>query len=307
MIGVVEGFTTIAAVISLGYLLAVFRVFDLTSQEVLARLAFLVATPALLITVLQSSDAASTLSRNMVATSTAMGLTAGAYVALSRWFLHQGFTGTIVGALCSIWVNAGNLGVPVAAYVLGDAALVAPVLLLQLLVLQPVALALMGLSGGSDQISWWRLVAGALFTPLTIATLIGLGLSISGKTLPQPIDDPLSLVGATAVPGVLLAYGISLRLGPRPGVGGGAANIAAITALKVVVQPTLAYGIGRFVLQMDGAELLGVTVLGALPTAHNVFVISTRYNRMTEVARDTIFTTTLLSLPAILVVVALLT
>ena len=47
----------------------------------------------------------------------------------------------VIGALASPYVNAGNLGLPVAAYVLGDAAFVAPTLLLQLLVLQPTALA----------------------------------------------------------------------------------------------------------------------------------------------------------------------
>ena len=47
----------------------------------------------------------------------------------------------MIGALASSYVNAGNLGLPVAAYVLGDAAFVAPTLLLQLLVLQPTALA----------------------------------------------------------------------------------------------------------------------------------------------------------------------
>jgi predicted permease len=39
------------------------------------------------------------------------------------------------GALASSYVNAGNLGVAIAAYVLGDASYVAPVLLCQVLVL----------------------------------------------------------------------------------------------------------------------------------------------------------------------------
>lgn len=50
---------------------------------------------------------------------------------------------TVIGTLCSMYVNAGNLGLPIATYVLGDAALVAPVLLLQLLLLQPVAMAVL--------------------------------------------------------------------------------------------------------------------------------------------------------------------
>lgn len=49
----------------------------------------------------------------------------------------------VIGSLASSYVNSGNLGIPVAAYALGSASFVAPTLLLQLLVLQPVALALL--------------------------------------------------------------------------------------------------------------------------------------------------------------------
>ena len=50
---------------------------------------------------------------------------------------------TVIGTPARAYVNAGNLGLPIAAYVLGDVALVAPTLLLQMLVLQPIALAVL--------------------------------------------------------------------------------------------------------------------------------------------------------------------
>ena len=46
----------------------------------------------------------------------------------------------MIGTFSSAYVNAGNLGLPIAAYVFGDASLVAPMLLTQLLVLQPLGL-----------------------------------------------------------------------------------------------------------------------------------------------------------------------
>ena len=45
---------------------------------------------------------------------------------------------TAVGAMASGYVNAGNLGIPIATYALGNAAEVAPVMLFQLTVLAPV-------------------------------------------------------------------------------------------------------------------------------------------------------------------------
>jgi malonate transporter len=50
-----------------------------------------------------------------------------------------------------------------------------------------------------------------------------------------------------------------------------------------------------------------VAVLAALPTAQNIFVHATRYGRAEVLARDSIFVTTLLSVPAIAAVAALLT
>ena len=50
---------------------------------------------------------------------------------------------TVIGAFASAYVNAGNLGLPIASYVLGDASLIGPTLLTQLLILQPLGLAVL--------------------------------------------------------------------------------------------------------------------------------------------------------------------
>ncbi len=146
-----------------------------------------------------------------------------------------------------------------------------------------------------------------LTNPLTVGSILGLALALTGATLPAPVLDPLELIGGMAVPSMLLAYGISLRLGPRPGHGTSAAEIGYITVLKLVVQPVTAYVVARFVLDVDAAGLFAVTVLAALPTAQNIFVHATRYGRAEVLARDSIFVTTVLSVPAILVVAAVLT
>ena len=103
---------------------------------------------------------------------------------------------------------------------------------------------------------------------------------------------------------MLIAYGVSLRLGPRPGSGGSAPVLALIVTLKLVVQPVVAYTVGRFALGMEGAPLLAVTVLAALPAAQNIFVIAVRYDRSTVLARDAVFATTVLSVPAVAVAAA---
>jgi len=305
--GVVEGFATIGVVIGLGVLLAQLGVLDLAAQRMLSRLSFFVASPALMVTVLGRADVTSVLSRSLVATASAVLVCAVLYLLAARLVWRKPVADTVIGTLSAVYVNAGNLGLPIAAYVLGDAALVAPTLLMQLLVLQPLALAVLDHAVSGRGFSVARALTRPLTNPLTVGSLVGLALAITGVELPRAIEDPLVLVGGMAVPSMLLAYGISLRLGPRPGHGTSAVEIGYITALKLVVQPLTAYVAGRFVLDLDAKALFAVTVLAALPTAQNIFVHATRYRRAEVLARDSIFVTTVLSVPAIATVAALLT
>jgi predicted permease len=303
--GVFDGFATLAVVIGLGYALAHWRVLDAGSQVLLSRLAFFVANPALLVTVLEDADLSRVFSLNLAASSVAVGVTAGLYLLLAavRWWSGPG--DATIGALCSAYVNAGNLGLPIAAYVLGDATLVAPILLLQLLVLQPLALTVLDASSGRPT-SRGQLVLATFGNPLLLASLVGVLLALTGIRLPTAVHAPLELIAGMAVPAMLLAYGVSLRFGPRPVSSGSRAEILAITVLKLLVQPVVAWFVARFVFGLDGSSLYAVTVLAALPTAQNVFVLATRYERAVIVSRDTIFLSTVGSVPAIIVISLLL-
>ena len=304
MQGVLEGFATIGLIIALGVLLAQLGVLDVASQLVLTRLSFFVASPALMVTVLGRADVANVLSRNLAATAAGVLVSALLYVVPALLVWRKPGSETIIGTLCSCYVNAGNLGLPIAAYVLGDAALVAPTLLMQLLVLQPLALALMDHAVSTQRFSLVSALTRPLRNPLTVGSLVGLGLALTGAQLPRAVHDPLELVGGMAVPAMLLAYGVSLRLGPRPGHGTSLAELGYITALKLLVQPATAYCVGRFALGLSDTALLAVTVLAALPTAQNIFVHATRYARAEVVARDAIFLTTVLSVPVLFAIAA---
>lgn len=304
MEGVLEGFATIGAVIALGALLAQLRVLDDAARVVLSRLSFFVASPALMVTVVGRADVGAVLSGNLAASAAAVLASSVLYVAAARLLWHHDLADTVVGTLSAAYVNAGNLGLPIAAYVLGNAALVAPTLLMQLLVLQPVALAVLDHATSDRRFSIGRALARPLTNPLTVGSMLGVLLSVTGATLPGAVRDPLELVGGMAVPSMLLAYGISLRLGPKPGAGTSVAEIAVIGVLKLVVQPMTAYVVARFVLGLDSTGLVAVTVLAALPTAQNIFVHATRYGRAEMVARDAIFVTTVLSVPVLFVIAA---
>jgi malonate transporter len=305
VVGVLQGFVTIIVVIGLGALLAQLGVVDMGARVLLSRLSFFVASPALMVTVLGDADVGDVLSKNLVASAASVLVSAVLYVVAARFVWHRDLADGVIGTLCASYVNAGNLGLPVAAYALGDASLVAPTLLMQLLVLQPLALMVLDHATSDSRFSPLQALTGPVRNPLTVGSILGLLLSVTAVTLPSLVRDPLELVGGMAVPSMLLAYGISLRLGPRPGQGTSVGEIGAITLLKLGVQPAAAYLVARHLLGLSDTGLLAVTVLAALPTAQNIFVHATRYGRAEVLARDSVFVTTVLSVPAVVVIVAL--
>ena len=226
------------------------------------------------------------------------------YAVSARLIWQRDLGETVIGGFTAAYVNAGYLGLPVAAYVLGDATYVVPTLFLQLCVLTPVGLALLDHDErGSSSVR--TILLRPITTPLTVAMLVGLTLSVTSTPLPKPVFEPLSLIGGMAVPAMLMAYGVGLRLGGGFGSGGPASEIALTSSHKLVVQPAVATLAGSL-LGLTGHALLAVAIVSALPTAQNIFTYAVRYDRSRLLARDTILVTTILCIPVMLVIAAVL-
>ena len=306
MQGVLTGFVTLGAIIGLGFLLAHLGVLRSDSQLLLSRLVFFVATPALLFKTLSTAPVDQILTSGLLVAALSFVATAGVYVLLARTVWRRSTGDTVLGALSSAYVNAANLGLPITVYVLGSASFVAPVLLLQLLVITPLAFAILDAVVSNRRPSILGIMSQPLRNPITVGSFLGLLCSLTSWQVPALVAAPIGLIAGMAVPGVLLAYGVSLRLGPRPIAGGSVVELAVVCALKLMVQPVLAYAAARWLFDLEGRALLAATVVAALPTAQNIFVYATRYNRSTTLARDSIFLTTALSVPVLLTITALL-
>ena len=307
MSGVLGGFAALAAVIAVGYLVGRTGVLGSEAPGILSRLSFFVAAPALLFLTLAEADTHTVLSFALVGTAGSAVVAAVLFAVLARWRWRLPAAELATGALSASYVNAGNLGIPVSVYILGDAAYVAPVLLFQVLVMAPVGLAVLAASrpdGGAP--SWRLLLLQPLRTPVVIGCALGLLLAASGWNPPSLLLEPVELVAGLAVPAALLAYGMSLHGAPRPASGALAGQVWLAVALKTIGMPAVAYALGRWGAGLDGIALLAVTVTSALPTAQNVFVYASTYDRGTVLARDVILLSTLLSVPVLVGIAVLL-
>jgi predicted permease len=317
MLAVLSALGTIAVVVFAGWFVGRTGVLGEGAQRVLAATAFTVATPALLIDTLGRADLGLLVSRSALvtfATTTVVALIAAVVLGLVR---RRSSGDVVVGVLASSYVNAGNIGIPLTAYLLGSIVSVVPPTLYQQLVLGPIAMVVLDArrraqdTSVADPLTRGRLrtlrsvLRRTLRNPVIIGTLTGLVLAALPWTLPEVVFQPLELLGAAAPPLALLTFGMSLAVPRVRAEQAPRGDIALVAVLRAVVHPALAIGLGT-VLGLEGDALLAVAVVSALPTAQNVLVYAIQYRQGTALARDAGLVTTILAVPSLLVVAAVL-
>ncbi|MBO1752515.1 AEC family transporter [Actinotalea sp. BY-33] len=299
---------TLAAIAAMGWILGRRGTLGPAAEAALARVVFTVAAPSLLMVTIAHADLHLLVSTVAVVTALSTGTVALTAVVVLRFVWRRRATDAMVGMLASSYLNAANLGIPVAVYLLGGAVAVVPTLLFQQLVLAPVAFLVLDASADTSMPLAARLREAALRplrNPIIIGSLTGLSLAVLPWDLPEVVYEPFRLVGAAAAPLALITLGMSLAA-PRPGTGRlWTRDLALVAVLRSVVHPALAAAIGLG-LGLDRTALLTVVTMAALPTAQNVLVYALRYGKGIPVARDAGLVTTLLAVPVLVVVAALL-
>ncbi|MGJ3509527.1 AEC family transporter [Enemella sp. A6] len=309
MQGVLTGFGVVGVVIVVGMVLAHVGIADAKGQRLFAQVSFMVATPALVAMMLAKADLRTLFTHQLGASIGSVAAVAIIWLLLGRLVWKRSLPDLVIGAFSSSYVNAANLGLPIAAYVIGDVTAVLPMLLTQVLFLQPLGLTVLDLTLARERrekLTPFSVLTRPFRNPITVGAIVGLLLAVTGLRLPVVINDSLGLLGDLAVPMNLLAFGMSLRLGPRPGRGEPMVQVGSIVALKLIVQPLIGYLLAAHIWHLGPAEVLAVTVIAGLPTAQNVFVVAATYNRALVLARDTVFLTTIGSIASMFIIAVLL-
>lgn len=313
------------------------------ARQILATLSFTICAPALMFSTLAATDLAHVVSRGAAVTWVTTAALALVSAAVARWVLRLSAGPVAVTTLAAVYVNGGNIGIPLAVYLFDDALAVVPTLLFQLLVLAPLALAVLDRSASANGAprtatrSGWttvvRVPLAAVRNPITVGTLAGLLVAVIGELTGLRLPDvallPFDLIGAAAPPLGLLTFGMTLAVPmpaltsapaaePPPGsthapapwwAGRDQRLVRAVVALAVLVRnvlhPLAAWGVGAAV-GLDGPALTLVVTMAALPTAVNVTTYATRYGVFDGVAARATAWTTALCVPVLVAVGVLL-
>ena len=279
---------------------------------------FHVAMPAALFVRLVKTSLAGFDARPLAAfaASTAIVMAIGWYLA-GRVFDRKPGERAIWG-MAAGYVNAANLGIPVAMQILGGISFLVQVLLFQTMVVSPIVLIALDRHAetariaatarnpggpGIRRITLRRTATVPFRNPIILASALGIALSAVSFRAPQALLTPLTWLSWTAMPSALIALGASLY-SEEPAADVRAAEISVITVLKLVAQPALACALS-LLLDLPAALLFAVVVCSGLPSAQNSFVFAQRYGVGQAIAGRAVVTTSTLSLATIAATVAL--
>lgn len=312
MQGVLEGFTVVIILICLGFFTARFLPRHRESiTKGLTPLIYYITNPALMFILLTGTDLHAVIGVfTPIALLTAVA-TGGLYALVARLAFKTPLQRIPAAAMSTSYVNAGNIGVPLALYTVGSTTPVVSVLLAQLLVIAPLYMCLFALvsrgSGSEKRTPVGRTILKSIANPVTIATFIGALFSWFNLQLPDVLHSPVQMLGDSSIPLLLLAFGMSLY-GQRPLAEKEVRGEVLLGAgFKVLFMPAVAWALAHLVFGLQGVDLLGVVIMAALPTAQNVLLFSQQFRLNQVIPREVILASTLLTLPMVLLLTLLLT
>ncbi len=305
MSGVFVGFGVIAIIIAVGFGLGRGGVLGPDARPVLSKLIFYVAQPALLFSLIVKSQPQDLLTPalGVQIISVAAAIVVYLVVVLPIWRPAGGET--IIGVMSASYVNIGNLGIPIAVYALGDSSQIAPIMLFQMALYTPIAMICLDIADGGGA-GLWPTLRHVLLNPVLIASVVAIAVVVIGVPVPEVVYEPIHLIAGISVPTMLINFGMSLAAKRPFSAGSPIGRISVAVLVKSFVQPAFAWVIATQLFGLTGHALMVAVVMAALPTAQNTYNYATQYGVGQTLARDTAFTSTLLSVPVVATIVALL-
>lgn len=269
------------AIVLVGYLIGVWRHWRRDWTAIASKLVFAVVMPAMLFGIMSDMSSLPPVDTRLLIAffgSCFIVFVIGRVVA-ARLFRLDGVSQSVF-ALGGVFSNNLLLGLPIAKQTLGEQALpsVALVLVFNSLTLWTlVSVSVEWARHGSFTISGFGKTALSVITNPIVASIIGGTLfGLSGLQLPGAIEMVLGGIGTLAAPTALLVLGMGLA---EYGVRRGWQQSVAISALKLVVQPLVAWALGA-ALGLPPMELQVVVLLASMAVGANVYLMAAQFQTL---------------------------
>lgn len=192
-----------------------------------------------------------------------------------------------------IFGNTGNVGLPLAMFAFGEAGLSNAIVVF-------AVMAIISFTFGIWLVSGEGAFAKVIREPLVAATILGGVFLWQGWETPTFLTNTLSLVGQMAIPMMLITLGVAVaRLSPD-----GIAKAAFLSFVKLVICTGIAWIVADYFAL--GHIAFGVLVLQvATPVAVTSYLLAEKYEADSDAVAGLVVTSTLISVGALPLILAL--
>ena len=166
-----------------------------------------------------------------------------------------------------MFTNSGNMGLPLAYFAFGEAALPAAMVLFLVENLLHFTVGNAMLEGRIHPLVLLRM-------PMLQATVAGLALSLLDVMLPKPLADAVALLGQVSIPLMLFALGVRMT-----GIDLRDWRIGAAGALLCPASGILVAWLAGRLLGIEGTQLAQLAVFGALPPAVLNYMLAEQFDQ----------------------------
>lgn len=213
-----------------------------------------------------------------------------------------------ITSLAAAYGNAGYMGIPLCIMVLGEASLPAVILitLLTACVLFAFSIILVELDlqrSATVGATLRKVGVSVARNPLVCAPVAGLVVSGLGLTLPAPVLQFTTLLGAAASPCALVTIGLFLSQGSTTHHRG---TVWRIVWLKLLIHPLLAFVLVTWVFNVPPMWASAAVLLAALPVGTGPFMVAKLYDREPAVTSEATLLSTVLSVITVSILVGLM-
>jgi len=259
--------------------------------EFVTRLAMTLSVPCLIFTSLMKTNvdpaALTALSVGAVVAYGVLTIVAFAMAKLMRLEIRTYLAPIIFG-------NTGNLGLPLAMFAFGEEGLGYAVVVFAIMAIWSFTFGIWLVSGGGS-------LTKVIKEPLVAATILGGIFLWQGWETPRVITNTLSLIGQMAIPLMLITLGVAVaRLTP-----GRIGQAVLISVLKLAICVGVAWGVGIW-LDLGPIALAVLVLQVSTPVAVTSYLLATKYGADSDAVAGLVVVSTLLSVLAIPILLAVL-
>lgn len=294
----------ICVVVACGYGLR--RAFPLDLRS-LNRVSLYVLSPALIFVTLARAQVSGAEALAIAAASALFCLAIGALTLVCAAPLRLDRGGLAALLLCTMFMNAGNYGLPTSRFAFGEEGFQRALLFFipQTILAQVLAIPI----ARANDADLWGAVRQVLRMPQVYAALAGLLVRVSGLHLAEPRADALgalfrgfALLADATLPLLLLILGMQLA----QGITIEQRRLTALAAiLRLLASPLLAYGIALLI-GLNDLSLRVVVLEASMPTAVNMVLYSLEFDARPRFVAGVVVVTTLFSLVTLTVLLGIL-